>query len=216
MNQQSEDKVIEKNNIEKEFELEDERFYFKQERENSSVFYILLIVWLAIASVILHINWVNLNEYNNIKSEENYPLTTVYKEQISFYGKDYDKFKNNSGVNKVLSKQEVDKYWNNCIGRCEIPSTERFYLISEKQEFINWACNERTKEQQYSATQFTKWKVNKQGCVLTNLEEVKNKDKEDISNRKWEKQKEMQIYLVLLLLVFLLILHSVKKIIKNK
>lgn len=218
MNQSSENKPqLDKINSNLEFELEDERFYFKKTQDKShSIYYVLLTVWLALAMLILHINWVNLNEYNSIKSDENYPLTTVYKDQISFYGDNYTQFKNNSKINKVLNSKEVEKYWNNCIGRCEIPSTERFYLVSNKPEFINWACNERNKELHYSGTQFAIWKINKQGCVLTNLEQVKNKDKQDIDNRKWQKQKEMEIYLILLLLTFLCILHSVKKLIKNK
>lgn len=217
MTQPTDNSTQSSKNNNKHFELEDERFYFKQTQEkSSSIFYVVLVFLLVLAVMILHINWNKLNEYNSIKSNENYPLTTVYKDQISFYGQDYDKFKQDNNVNKVLSPKEVEKYWNNCIGRCEIPSTERFYLISNKQEFINWACNERNKELHYSATNFAIWKTNKQGCVLTNLDQVKKQDKEDIASRKWQKQKQMEVYLVLLLLVFLCILHIVKKIMKNK
>lgn len=202
---------------EKEFGLEDERYYFKNEspKSNSGI-YIILMILCFLSIYIININWTNLNQYNLIKSEEKYPVEMVIKEQIAYFGQDYTKFKNNSGINQVLSEKELENYWSNCIGSCEIPSTDRFQYISNKQEFINWACNERMKEQHYSATKYTVWKVNKEGCILTNLEEVKKKDKEEITHLRWEKQKEMEIYLIILLIIFLGILHSIKKIIKNK
>lgn len=200
-----------------EFGLEDDKFYFKDEvSKSSSIFYFLMIVLIAIFFYIIQINWLNLNQYNQIKSQENYPVEQIFKEQISFYGIDYPKFKNESGVNYFLKGQELDKYWNNCIGSCEMPSTDRFTMISSNQSFINWACNERVKEDKYSATKYAMWKLNKQGCVLTNLNEVIQKDKEEIKELKWQKQKEMEIYLVILLIIFLVILSILKKIIKNK
>lgn len=206
-----------KETTDKEFGLEDEKFYFKQEvKKSNSIFKFLLIVLIAIFLYIIQINWLNLNQYNQIKSNETYPVETIFKEQIAYYGSDYSKFKNESKVKLILNNEELNKYWNNCIGSCEIPATSRFSLISSNQEFINWACNERVKEENYSATKYAIWKLNKEGCILTNLEEVKKKDKEEIKNLKWEKQKEMEIYLVVLLIVFLGILSVVKKIIKNK
>lgn len=201
----------------KEFELEDERYYFENNVQKSkSIWYFLLVILVVISLYILKINWINLNEYNSIKSNEKYPVETVVKDQISYFGEDYKKFKANNGVNTVLTGEELEKYWSNCIGSCEIPGTDRFQYISQKQKFINWACNEREKEQHYSATKYAIWKLNKEGCVLTNLKEIKTKDKEEIAHLRWEKQKEMEIYLVILLIIFLGILHSIKKIIKNK
>lgn len=201
----------------KEFESEDERYYFKNETsENNRELSVLLMVFIVINIYIFNINWTNLNQYSSIKSEEKYPEKLVIKDQIAYFGKDYSTFKKESKVNEVLNAKEVEKYWSNCIGSCEIPSSDRFQYISDKKEFINWVCNERTKEQNYSATKYTVWKLNKEGCILTNLEEVKMKDKKEISDLRWEKQKEMEIYLGIFLFFFLGILHCIKKIIQNK
>ena len=79
-----------KETTDKEFGLEDEKFYFKQEVKKSNViFNFLLIVLMAIFLYIIQINWLNLNQYNQIKSNENYPVETIFKEQIAYYGSDY-------------------------------------------------------------------------------------------------------------------------------
>lgn len=204
-------------NPEEEFGNEDEKFYFKDEvKKSSSISYVLLAILTVIAIYILQLNWVNLNQYNNIRSEERYPVQEIFKEQIPYFGHDYKLFKEQSGIKTVLSENELNKYWSNCVGSCEIPATNRFKVISEKQNFINWTCNERVKEEHFSGTQYAIWKLNVDGCLLTNSSEVKAKDKEEISRLKWEKQKEMEGYLVLLLIVFLFILQTTKKIIKKK
>lgn len=200
-----------------EFENEDEKFYFKNNVKKSSVMsYVILVVLIIFEIYTLQVNWFNLNEYGNIKSKENYSSEIINKEQIPYFGNNYKLFKEKSEIKTVLSENELKKYWDNCIGSCEIPATSRFKFISEKQNFINWVCNERVKEENFSATQYAIWKFNTDGCVLTNITEIKQKDKNDIAKLKWEKQKEIDIYIVLFLIVFLLILQTTKNIIKNK
>jgi hypothetical protein len=203
-------------NKEKEFKLEEKKDCFKNKFSKSNLFlYLILIILFGLFIYIFKINWYNLNQYDSIKSEERYPQETVYKEQIAYYGQDYNKFKEQSSINKILKDKELYKYWANCIGSCEIPSTDRFRYISEKQDFINWACNERIKEYKFTAIKYAIWKLNKEGCVLTNLEEIKKKDKEEIAHLRLEKQKEIEIYLIILLVNFLIILSLIDKIIKK-
>lgn len=200
-----------------EFGKEDEKYYFKNEvKVFSRWLYVIVLILVMALLYVFEINWTNLNQYNAIKSKEKYPVEEVFKEQISYYGNNYKKFKEKSEVNDVLKEEELISFWDNCVGSCEIPSTNRFKYISNKPSFVNWACNERIKEEQYSGTQYTIWKLNKEGCVLTNIEDVKKKDKEEIERLKWEKQKEMEIYLLIFFVIFLFILNIVRKVIKNK
>lgn len=200
-----------------EFENNDEVFYFKNEvKKTNPIMYIILAILLAMSVYVLKVNWTNLNQYNEIRSEEKYPVGKIFKDQIGYFGNDYELFKKNSGVNNILSKDEIQKYWNNCIGSCEIPGSNRFKVINEKQEFINWVCNERAKEEKYSGTKYAIWKLNVDGCILTNLDEIKEKDKEEIKSLKWEKQKEMEIYIAIFLVLFLGILNILRNIMKKK
>jgi hypothetical protein len=200
------------------FDKEEGKIYFNQEiKPPSKVSYFWLVIWSISFIILSYINWGNLNDLNKIKSNENYPILVIEKDQLGYYGNNYDKMRTESLVNKLLKKEEVDKYWNNCIGHCEIPETRRFKVISQSKDFINWACNERVREENYTGTKYAKWKLTMEGCELTNIDEIKKKDKEEIAELRWEKKKEIGIYLIGILINVLFILRVIKGIVtKNE
>lgn len=184
-------------------------------KKPSFMVYLCFVILIPIWFYSMLFTWGKLNEYNNIYTKEKYPIELIVKEQISYYGKDYTQFKKESGINKILTGKELNQYWNECIGSCEVPASNRFKNISNKQLFVNWVCNERVKEENYSATKYAVWKTNIEGCSLSNLEEVKIKDKSEISSLKWGKQKEMIVSLIVFFISFLGILTNLKIILKN-
>ena len=199
------------------FDKEEGKTYFNQEIvPPKKRHYFWLIMWSILFLILSYINWCNLNELNKIKSNENYPVNVIEKEQLGYYGNNYNQIKSDSPVNKLLNNDELKKYWNNCVGQCEVPETRRLKVISKSQDFINWACNERVREEKYTGTKYAKWKLTMEGCELTNIDEIKDKDREEISQLRWEKKKEIGIYLVGILINVLFILNVVKNLIKKK
>lgn len=199
------------------FDKEEGKIYFNQEiKPISKTTYFWLIVWSISFLILTYVNWENLSELNKIKSNENYPELIIEKDQLGYYGNNYEKMKNESLVNKLLKNDELKKYWDNCVGRCEIPETRRFKVISKSQDFINWVCNERVREEKYTGTKYAKWKLTMEGCELMNIDEVKSKDKEEIAELRWEKKKEIGMYLIGILINVLFILNIVKNLIKKK
>jgi len=199
------------------FDKEEGKTYFNQEIvPPKKRHYFWLIVWSISFLLLSYVNWCNLNELSKIKSKEYYPVNVIEKDQLGYYGNNYSQMKSNSPVNKLLNNDELNKYWNNCIGQCEVPETRRLKVISKSQDFINWACNERVGEEKYTGTKYAKWKLTMEGCELTNIDEIKDKDKEEISQLRWEKKKEIGIYLIGILINVLFLLNIVKNLIKKK
>lgn len=199
------------------FDKEEGKTYFNQEIvPPKKRHYFWLIVWSISFLLLSYVNWCNLNDLSKIKSKEYYPVNVIEKDQLGYYGNNYSQMKSNSPVNKLLNNDELNKYWNNCIGQCEVPETRRLKVISKSQEFINWACNERVREEKYTGTKYAKWKLTMEGCELTNIDEIKDKDREEISQLRWEKKKEIGIYLIGILINVLFILNIVKNLIKKK
>lgn len=199
------------------FDKEEGKTYFNQEIvPPKKRHYFWLIVWSISFLLLSYVNWCNLNELSKIKSKEYYPVNVIEKDQLGYYGNNYIQMKSNSPVNKLLNNDELNKYWNNCVGQCEVPETRRLKVISKSQEFINWACNERVREEKYTGTKYAKWKLTMEGCELTNIDEIKDKDREEISQLRWEKKKEIGIYLIGILINVLFILNIVKSLIKKK
>lgn len=199
------------------FDKEEGKTYFNQEIvPPKKRHYFWLIVWSISFLLLSYVNWCNLNDLSKIKSKEYYPVNVIEKDQLGYYGNNYSQMKSNSPVNKLLNNDELNKYWNNCIGQCEVPETRRLKVISKSQEFINWACNERVREEKYTGTKYAKWKLTMEGCELTNIDEIKDKDREEISQLRWEKKKEIGIYLIGILINVLFILNIVKSLIKKK
>jgi len=199
------------------FDKEEGKTYFNQEIvPPKKRHYFWLIVWSISFLLLSYVNWCNLNELSKIKSKEYYPVNVIEKDQLGYYVNNYSQMKSNSPVNKLLNNDELNKYWNNCIGQCEVPETRRLKVISKSQDFINWACNERVREEKYTGTKYAKWKLTMEGCELTNIDEIKDKDKEEISQLRWEKKKEIGIYLIGILINVLFLLNIVKNLIKKK
>ena len=193
------------------------KIYFNNELKEVSTFkYIFLVFSIFLFFYIFYLNWIQLSEYEQIRSVKNYPMLEIKKEQISYFGNNFIQFKKDNDVNKFLIDKELDNYWVNCIGNCEIPDTRRFKNISQNQNFINWACNERIKEFNFTGLKYAIWKLDTEGCVLTNYEELKKKDEEEINNLKLLKKKEMLKYITVLLIYLLCNLFIIKKIMNKK